>query len=70
MKKLANRLTEELTEKNLVIENMRVVNKEINARLGEVTREFHVYRMGEAGMRMGVSDMQQSVGEVGLMTRK
>jgi hypothetical protein len=42
MKKLANRLTEELTEKNLLVENMKLVNKEINSKLLEITKQYHI----------------------------
>lgn len=40
-------MTEELTEKNGVIDNMRGINKELNGRLCEVMREWGVRRQGE-----------------------
>ena len=39
LKKLANRLAESLTEKEVLIENMKIVNKELNKKLIDVVKE-------------------------------
>ncbi len=47
LKKLANRLAEEVTDKNQAIDNMKSINKELNNRLCEVTKEFHLHKMAQ-----------------------
>lgn len=38
LKKLANRLAETLTEKEVLIENMKIVNKELNKKLIDILK--------------------------------
>jgi hypothetical protein len=38
LKKLANRLAESLTEKEVLIENMKIVNKELNKKLIDILK--------------------------------